>query len=133
MAGDFNIRDSSWDSSFLHHSIHCNLLNDIVDSMDLCMSKATNCVPTRYLDNQNNLNSVMDLIFLCLNLLELNNHTIYPEWRLLSDHMPLTVNIAIIEEHLQTKKYTIIKNSKEERNFIIKLIEIIKPLIWSKF
>jgi len=79
MAGNFNIRDSSWDSSFSHHSIHCNLLNDIVDSIDLCMSKATNYVPTRYLDNQNNLNSVMDLIFLCSNLLELNNHTIYPE------------------------------------------------------
>ena len=128
MARDFNIRDSSWDSFFSHHSIHCNLLNDIVDSMDLYMSKATNCVPTRYLDNQNNLNLVIDLIFLCSNLLELNNHTIHPEWRLLSDHVPLTVNIAIIEEHIQTKKYTIIKNSKEERNFT-KLIEIIKPLI----
>ena len=128
MAGNFNIRDSSWDSSFSHHSIHCNLLNDIADSMDLCMSEATNYVPTRYLDNQNNLNSVIDLIFLCSNLLELNNHTIHPEWRLLSDHVPLTVNIAIIEEHIQTKKYTIIKNSKEERNFT-KLIEIIKPLI----
>jgi len=44
------------------------------------------------------------------------------------DHTPLTVNIAIIEGYIQTKKYTIIKNSKEKRNFITKLIEIIKHL-----
>jgi len=53
---------------------------------------------------------------------------IHPEWRLLLDHTPLTVNIAIIEGYIQTKKCTIIKNSKEERNFITKLIEIIKHL-----
>ena len=96
--------------------------------MDLCMSKATNHVPTRYSDNQNNSNLVIDLIFLYLNSSELDNHMIHPEWRLLSDHMPLTVDIVIIEEHIQTKKCTIIKNNEEERNFITKLIKIIKHL-----
>jgi len=62
MARNFNIRDSSWDPSFLYYSIHCDLLNDIADSIDLYMSKSTNCVPTRYSDNQNNLNLVIDLI-----------------------------------------------------------------------
>jgi len=128
MARNFNIRDSNWNCSFLYHFIHCDILDNIADFMDLCMSKATNCVPTRYSDNQNNSNSVIDLIFLCPNLSELNNHIIYSEWRLSSDHAPLTVNIAIIEEHIQTKKCTIVKNSEEERNFITKLIEIIKYL-----
>lgn len=49
--GDFNIRDSSWDSFFPHHSIHSNLLIDIADSMNLYISKSTNQVSTRYLDN----------------------------------------------------------------------------------
>jgi len=71
---------------------------------------------------------VIDLIFLYPNLSELDNYMIHPEWRLLSDHMSLTVNIVIIEEHIQTKKCTIIKNSKEERNFITELIKIIKHL-----
>jgi len=64
IAEDFNIKGNSWDSSFPHHSIHCDLLTDIADFMSLCISKSTNQVPTRYLDNQNNSNSVIDLMFL---------------------------------------------------------------------
>ena len=47
--------------------------------MDLCMSKATKCVSTRYLDNQNDLNLVIDLMFLHLNSSELNNYMIHSE------------------------------------------------------
>ena len=128
LAGDFNIRDSSWNLSFPHYSVYSDLLNDIADSITLYRSKAPNFVPTRYSDNQNDSNLVIDLIFLHPNSLELNNHMIYPEWRLSSDHMPLMVNIAIIKEYIQTKKCIIVKNSKEEKNFINKLIEIIKCL-----
>ena len=129
MIGDFNIRDNSWNSSFPHHSIHCNLLTDITDSMSLYIFKSTNQVPSRYLDNQNNLNSVIDLMFLQPTLSEFNNHTIHPEWRLLSDHTLLTIDIAIIEEHIQTKKHTIVKNSEEEeKNFLAGFIESIKEL-----
>ena len=53
---------------------------------------------------------------------------IYPDWRLSLDHVPLTINIAIFKEYIQTKKHTIIKNSKEKMNFITKLIESIKVL-----
>ena len=85
-------------------------------------------MPTRYSDNQNDSNLVIDLMFLHSNSSELNNHMIHPEWRLSSDHMPLMVNIAIIKEYIQIKKCIIVKNSKEEKNFINKLIEIIKCL-----
>ena len=64
MIKDFNIRNNSQDPSFSHHFIHCNLLTDIVDSISLYISKSTNQVPTRYLDNQNDSNSVIDLMFL---------------------------------------------------------------------
>jgi len=43
------------------------------------MSKPTNQVPTRYSDNQNDSNLVIDLMFLQLNSSELNNHMIYPK------------------------------------------------------
>ena len=38
------------------------------------------------------------------------------------------VNISIFEENIQIKKCTQVKNSKEEDNFIIELIEAIKGL-----
>jgi len=104
MVGDFKIRDSNWDPFFPHHSIHCDLFNNIVDSMDLCLSKSTNQILTRYSDNQNDSNLVIDLIFFQPNSSKLNNDMIYPKWRLSSDHVPLTVEIVIIEEHVQTVK-----------------------------
>jgi len=53
-------------------------------------------------------------MFLRPDFLEHNNHTIHPNWRLTSDYTSLTVNISIFKEHIQTRKYTLIKNSKEE-------------------
>jgi len=51
MTGDFNIRDSIWDSNFPYYSIHNNLLTNITDFMNLCMLRLTNQVPTRYSDS----------------------------------------------------------------------------------
>jgi len=46
-----------------------------------------------------------------------------PDLRRPSDHAPLTVSIAIEEEHIHMIKQTITKNSKEEKEFIKKLEE----------
>ena len=128
MTGDFNIRNSIWDLNFLYHSMHSNLLTDIVDSMNSCLSRPANPVSSRYLDNRNNSNLVIDLMFLRQDLLEFNNHIIYPDWRLSSDHASLTVSITIIEEHIQTRKHTLVKNSKEEEEFIKELTKVITKL-----
>ena len=128
MIGDFNIRDNIWDPSFPYHFFYSNLLTDIADSMDLCLSKAANQVLTRYLDNTNELNSVINLMFLRSNSLELDNYMIHLEWRYSSDHTLLTVNIFIDEEYVTTKRHTIIKNSEKEDKFIAELINSIKRL-----
>ena len=100
MTGNFNIRDSDQDPSY---SFHNDLLVDIADSFDLMFSQSTNEVPTRYLDNVNNMNSVINLMFFKPNSLELNNHTIHPELHFSSDHAPLTVDITIKKEFVQDK------------------------------
>jgi len=49
---------------------------------------------------------------------ELDNHLIYLEWCLTSDHAPLTITIPIVEESVNSTKHSIIKDSEEEASFI---------------
>jgi len=77
MTGDFNIRDDSWDPNFLYHSIHRNTLMDVANSLYLELSWPTNQVPTKYSDDQQDSNSVIDLMFFRPESSEYNNHSIY--------------------------------------------------------
>ena len=61
ITGNFNIRDNSWNLFFLHYFIHSNLLTDIADSMNLCISKSTDHILTRYSDNQEDSNLIIIL------------------------------------------------------------------------
>ena len=74
---NFNIRNNIWDPLFPHYLIHSNTLTDITDSLNICLSKSTNQVPIRYMDNLNDLNLVINLMFLYLNSEEFNNHMIH--------------------------------------------------------
>ena len=128
MTGDFNIRDNLWDSNFPFHSIHSDILFDIADSFSLAISKPTENFPIRFSDNDQNSNSVLDLIFLWSSSLEFNHHHIHPEWRLSSDYTPITINIPIRDESISTKRWSLIKESDEENRFIEDLIQFIKNL-----
>ena len=79
MTEDFNIHDSLWDPSYIHYSSISDDIFVIADSFNLSLSYSTDQVLTRYLDNANDLNSVIDLIFLCSNSSELDTYCIHPE------------------------------------------------------
>ena len=128
MTGDFNIRDSLWDPTFLFHSSISDDLIIIADSFDPTLSSPTNPGPTRYSDMAGESNSVIDLMFLCNRLSELDHHTILPESRLSSDHAPLSVDIPITEEIIQTSKFTLAPKSERETAFIHDIISNLKHL-----
>ena len=100
MTGDFNIRDNIWNSNFPFYSSYSNSLFDIADLFSLNISKPLKNVPTRFSDNDHNANSVLDLVLLHPSSLEFNCHHIYPNWRLLSDHAPITIDVFIHKERI---------------------------------
>ncbi len=42
------------------------------------------------------------------------------------DYVPITIDISIIEEHIQTKRQSLIKNNKEKSHFIKNLFVLSK-------
>jgi len=128
MTGDFNIRNSLWDFSFPHHSSISDNLIILADSFDLSLSVPTNQIPTRYIDNINDSNLTIDLIFIQYDSPALNNHFIHPEWHLSSDHTPLTITISISEEIIIIHKNSIKKDSNKEAQFLEDTTNIIKNL-----
>jgi len=128
MTGDFNIRDSLWDSSFPFHSSISDDLTIIADSFNLALSTPTNPCPTRYSDIAGEANSVIDLMFLRYGLSELNHHSILPECHLSSDHAPLSIDIPIHEEVIYTLKLLIPPKSDQKTTFIEEIISNFKKL-----
>ena len=126
MTGDFNIRDSLWDSSFPYNSSISNDLIIIADSFNLELSISTNSISTRYFDTAGKANSVINLMFLPSRSIELNNHLIYSDLCLTLDHALLIVSIPIAEKNVNLSKLSISKNSKEEITFVNEVIIIIK-------
>jgi len=118
MTGDFNICDNLWDPLFPHHSSISDDLLIIANLFNLELSNPTNQVPTRYSNNKHDSNSVINLMFLHNSSSKLDNYLIHTDWRLLSDHTPLSIVISIVEEHINSRKCSIIKDSEEELTFI---------------
>jgi len=100
----YNIRDRDWNPKYPFYSIHSDLFLDIADTFDLLFSYSTNFISTRYSDNNNDSNSVINLIFFRSNSLELNNYLILPDLWYSLDHTTLVVNIHISEEFIQDNR-----------------------------
>jgi len=121
MTGDFNIRDSNWDPNFHHHSIHADNLITIADSLGLKLSLPLDPGPTRFADNPQDSNSVIDLVFLPSNNRGFGQHTLYPDIYKLSNHVPLIIKVGIMETNIDISTRSISKDSEAKKDFIISL------------
>ena len=126
MMGDFNIRDSLWDLFFPHHSAISDDLFIIADSYNLAISTPTKYYPTRYSDTTGKADFTIDLMFLRNGSSEINQHSIHPDWRLISDYAPLTIVIPIEDEIIKTSKLLIQQKSKVENAFLEEVISSFK-------
>jgi len=127
MAGDFNIRDSDWDPSYLHHTQTTELMT-LADSLGLDLSPPSNPGPTRFADNLREANSVLDLTFLNPNDPWFGRNTLAPDIRKPSDHVPLIIQVGINDKNTDIIIQSIQKDSEEERDFIEEIKANIKLL-----
>jgi len=82
LTGDFNIRDHIWDPNFPYYSHHRETLFEIMDSLQLEISEPYEFFPTKYSDDSQISNLVLDLVFLCPGYPEFNNHHIHHNFQL---------------------------------------------------
>jgi len=118
MSGNFNIRDNDWDPNYSHHSVHTEDLFTLAESLGLDLSPPLNPGPTRFADNPCDTNSVIDLVFINPNNPGFGQHTLHPELRRPSDHVPFFIEVGINKTNLDNTFWSIGKDSEEEENFI---------------
>jgi len=128
MTGDFNIRNSDWDPNVQYHLIHTEDLMSITDSLDLELASPMNPGPTRFADNQRDSNSILDLMFMNPNNSGFNKYILKPDICLLSDHVPLIIDVGIKEENINLTFQAIKKDSEEEEVFIRDIIKSIRNI-----
>ena len=128
MTGNFNIRNSLWDSTFSFHSSLSDDLIIIMDSFNLALSTPTNPCPIRYSDTVGESNLVIDLMFLRYGFSELDQYSILPDSRLSSDHTLLSIVIPIFEEIILTLKLSLTPKSNQENTFIDDIISNFKTM-----
>ena len=100
MAGNFKFRNRDWDLSYPFYLTHSDTLLEIADSFDLKLSCPIQQILTQYIDNANNINSVINLFLHCPNSFEINNHHILPKLCYPSDYTFLTIDIFITEKFI---------------------------------
>ena len=119
MTGDFNIRDSDWDPLAHHNSMHTDNLMTIADSLGLELSYPSNSGPTRFADNPQDSNSVLDLVFLPPDNSGFGKYILHPEIWKPSDHVLLAIEVGIRNINININIWSIRKDSEKEKDFII--------------
>ena len=101
---DFNIRDNNWDPLYSYYLFYTDILWEVIDSFGLELSIPINLVLICYIDNPQESNSILNLMFLRIRLEEFNNYIISSKLWSSLDYTSLSVFITLEKEFIQEKK-----------------------------
>ena len=104
---NFNIRNNDWDLLYSYYLSYTDILQEVE------LLTPINPVPTKYADNFQGLNSVLDLMFLRTVLEELNNYIISLDFRSPSDHVLLSQRKNLFKKKNNLLLGTVIKNLEQ--------------------
>jgi len=97
----------------------------VADNLGLDLSHLANPRPTRFADNPQDTNSILDLVFLEPNNLRFGRHILL-DLQKPSDHILLIINVGIKKENFDLIIQSIKKDNTKEENFISSIIRDVK-------
>ena len=90
----------------------------IADSLGLKLSPPSNPGPIRFADNSHDSNLVLNLVFLVPDNPGFGQHTLLPDSRKPSNHIPLVIYVDINNKNIDSTIQSIKKDNEEKSNFI---------------
>jgi hypothetical protein len=118
MCGDFNIRHVTWDPEGPEVCIHADRLLAVARSCGLDLSSPEEEVPTHYPFNPEFRPTVIDLVFLPVEVTLFSTHTVLPDKRGTSDHAPLVFAADGPDSRVPATRWSLAQGSKEEEAYL---------------
>jgi hypothetical protein len=118
MCGDFNIRHISWDPEGPDVCIHADCLMVVARACGLDISSSAEEVPTHYPFQADLRPTVIDLVFLPVEVTLFSTHSILPDKRGPYDHAPLVFDADGPDSRVPATRWSLAWGSKEEEAYL---------------
>ena len=133
MCGDFNIRHAAWDPTGPEVCVHADRLMAVCDALGLTLSSPVEEGPTHFPFNEDLTPTVIDLMFMPVEVSLTTEHEIHPDLRGTSDHAPLTVSLPGPDSEVPVTRWSIKVGSDEETAYKGEVLALLEPLLsWDK-
>jgi hypothetical protein len=129
MCRDFNIRHASWDPNGPEVCMHANCLMAVCDVLGLILSSPVEEGPTHFPFNEALTPTVIDLMFVPVEVSLTTEHEIHPNLRETSDHTPLTVMLPGPDSEVPVTHWSIQSGTDEEQAYLGEVLESLESLL----
>jgi hypothetical protein len=129
MCGDFNIRHVSWDPNGPEVCVHADHLMAVCDALGLTLSSPVEEGPTHFPYNEDLTPTVIDLMFVPVEVSLTTEHEIHPDLRGTSDHAPLTVTLPGPDSEVPVTRWSIQSGTDEEQAYLGEVLESLELLL----